>query len=192
MKRHAIYLLTLLSLILAACATPSFVRVNDGDTSIGQRLVVRSDGGWNTFEGGAGSGFPTWTVDGYLVDSLRFYADIKDGQPLVAAGDGKRPPFRASMRPHEIVALFEGLFAGGGSVFTLDKLEPAEFLGGKGFRFEFQLLRKDDSVRLRGLAHGAVHNGQLYAIVFMAPRLTFYDRHLPRAMKVIESARLKG
>ena len=54
------------------------------------------------------------------------------------------------------------------------------------------MLRKDDSVLMRGVAYGAVRDGNLFAIAYSAPRLVFYDRNLPRAIRLFAGARLKS
>jgi hypothetical protein len=183
----------LLATLLAACATPvKMVRVDTGEAAVGERLLVRSDGRWNTFSGAA-AGVVTWTHDGLPLDTLRFFTDIADGQPIVPANPNvKRGSFRKGMRAHEIVALFEAEFTRDGSVFTLDRLEPASIAGEKGFRFEFQLLRKGDELHMRGIGQGVEHDGKLYALVFVAPRIAFFDRHAPRARQVFDSVRFKG
>ena len=44
-------------------------------------------------------------------------------------------------------------------------------------RFEYALTRKVDNVELLGLGYGTVSKAELFAIVYMAPRLTFFARH---------------
>jgi hypothetical protein len=94
------------------------------------------------------------------------------------------------MQPDEIVAMFEGMLTRDGSSFKLVKLEPASF-GEKGFRFEYQLIRKVDNVQLSGIGYGSVSKGELFAIVYLAPRLTFFSRHQGRVEQIARDARLK-
>jgi hypothetical protein len=126
---------------------------------------------------------------------LQFFVGVKDGSPLVAraGGDDKRPlTFRAAMEPHEIVALFQTMLTTDGSSFTLDRLDPAPFLGGQGIRFEFSLVRRFDEVRLAGFGYARVVNGELHAILYKAPRLGFYPRYRPQVEKMAQSASLRS
>jgi hypothetical protein len=79
-----------------------------------------------------------------------------------------------------------------GSSFQLEKLEPAEFLGGTGFRFEYSLNRKVDDVPMRGLAYGTVRKGELFVIHYSAPRLVFFPRYVGRVEGLVRSAQLRS
>lgn len=178
-------------MLLGGCA--SVVKVGPGDVVVGERLAVPLEAAWNQFPGASPGPAAQWTVDGLPIDLLAFYVGIKDGAPIVAqAGTSQRPlVFRASMQPHEVVALFESLNTRDGSSFTLDRLEPVDFLGQRGWRAQYTVVRKFDDVRLSGSAWGAVRDGQLFAITFAAPALGFYPRLLPRVEKIAATARLR-
>lgn len=180
-------------LLIGGCATVT--KVERGDQSV-DRLAVKLEGPWNRFEGIAGFPVPTWTMEGIWVDRLQFFVGVKDGAPLVpqSGPDAQKRPltFRASMQPHEVVALFQTLLTRDGSTFTLDKLDPATFLGGPGMRFEFSVVRRVDEVRLSGFGYARVVNGELHAIVYQAPRLGFYPRHQPQVEKMAQTAMLKS
>jgi hypothetical protein len=95
------------------------------------------------------------------------------------------------MQPDQIVAMFEGMLTRDGSSFKLVKLEPATFGGEKGFRFEYSLIRRVDNVQLAGMGYAAVSKGELFALLYSAPRLTFFSRHQGRVDQIARSARLK-
>jgi hypothetical protein len=181
-----------LAAFLAGCA--SVVKVGPGDTVVADRVAVSIDGAWNQLNLPGSATAATWTQDGITLDLLQFYVALKDGDALAPAASKEQRPltFKASMQPHEIVALFQGLYTRDGSTFSLDKLEPAEFLGNNGFRFRYTLVRKADDVRVSGVAWGAVRNNELYAMTFTAPRLGFFVRHEKRVEQIAKSARLKG
>lgn len=182
------------SLLLAACAAP-VTRVEVGEVTVGKRLAVKVDAAWNQFGGGLTAGIPTWTMEGVTIDALRFYTDIKDGQTFGPANPpkGRQPViFRASMQPTDVVAMFQTLQTQDGSTFQLDKLEPVEFLGGTGFRFEYSSVRKVDEVPLKGVAYGRVRDGELFLVSYTAPRLVFYPRYQPRVESLIKSVSLRG
>jgi hypothetical protein len=184
----------LLALALAGCAAVS--KVNTGETLVKNRLSVTVDTAWNQFERGMGDNTPTWTVEGITVDALQFYVGIKDGELIAATpnnGKGVLPlKFRSDMQPADIVALYQGLFTRDGSSFTLDKLEPAEFVATRGFRFEYSLTRKVDDVRLRGVAYAAVRNGELFVINYSAPRLAFFPKYAAQVEALARTAKVKG
>lgn len=175
---------------LAGCA--NVVKVGPGDTVVGSRVALKLDGAWNQVNlPGAMGSTATWTQDGLSLDLLQFYVGVKDGDVVgPAAAKEQRPlTFKSSMQPHEIVALFQGLYTRDGSVFTLDRLEPADFLGAKGFRFSYTWVRKGDDVKLSGVAWAVVRNNELSAMTFTAPRAGFFPRHQPRVEQIAKYAR---
>lgn len=188
---HAFALL--LVAFMAGCAAVS--KVETGNVVVRDRLVVSVDSAWNKFERGPSDNVPTWTIEGITIDALQFFVGIKDGQviaPTPSAGKQVQPlVFKSSMQPAEVVSLFEGLFTRDGSTFTVEKLEPADFLDGQGFRVEYAMVRKRDDVRLRGFAYGAIRQGELFVVNYMAPRLGFYPKYAPRVESMIRTARVK-
>ena len=189
-----------LSLVLAGCA--SVARVDSGDRAVGERLVLHLDGAWNQIDAPGIGPAQVWTMEGLPIDQLLVYSGIKDGEAINASGRSvasnsgspsrKAFNFRSTMQPDEIVSLFEGMLTRDGSVFKLTKLEPAKFGGDKGFHFDYSLTRKVDNVELSGVGYGTVDKGQLYAIVYLAPRLTFFPRYKASVERIVRSARLKG
>jgi hypothetical protein len=94
------------------------------------------------------------------------------------------------------VSLFEELYATAGTV-SVTKMEPALFAGQKGVRFEFTLARRSDDLDMQGVGWVAVREDptwgeELYAATFVAPRLSFYQRLLPMAEAVVQSARIRS
>jgi hypothetical protein len=173
---------------LSGCATVN--KMESGNQNIGERMTLTLEGAWNHVALPNQGPAQTWTMEGLPVDVLLIYSGLKDGQAIHgpdAAGQ-KSFNFRAQMQPDEIVALFEGFLARDGSEF---KLEPSAFGGEKGFRFEYALTRKADGVTLSGFGYSAVSKGELFALVYQAPRLTFFSRHKDRVEQIARSARVK-
>ncbi|HYD94363.1 MAG TPA: hypothetical protein VEC01_03480, partial [Noviherbaspirillum sp.] len=183
-------------LALAGCATAT--KIESGEQNIGERLRLTLEGSWNQISapGMNGPNCQTWTMEGLPVDQLLIYSGLKNDEPIHAgsnAGGNKKVfKFRSDMQPDQIVALFEGMLTRDGSSFRLVKLEPASFGGGKGFRFEYSLVRKADNVELSGTATAVVNKGELFAILYQAPKLVFYPRHQQRVARIMQSARLHG
>jgi hypothetical protein len=136
-----------------------------------------------------------WTMEGLPVDQLLVYAGLKNEELVQRRGPAgsarKNFAFRSSMQPDEIVGMFEGMLTRDGSQFTLVRLQPASFGGDKGFRFEYSLLRRVDNAQLSGVGYGVVSKGELFALLYHAPRLAFFPRHQPRVEQIARSARVR-
>jgi hypothetical protein len=182
------------ALLLASCAV-SMVKMDRGTVTVKDAITVASDGAWNRLDlPDSGRESEVWTSDGLSLDVLTFIVGIKDGDPLVQPPMGAKrtpPAFRSTMIANEIVELYEASAIQDGSTFKMEHLAPAQFAGSSGFRFEFSMTRKRDDVTLRGFGQGAVIKGRLYLIVFRAPRLHYYAKHLPRAEATVRSALVK-
>lgn len=183
----------LLVLLLSACA--SVKKVETGQRSVGERLAINIEGNWNHLDFPGIKPAEVWTMEGVTVDEFLIYSGIKDGQAMhsdrPAGGQGKSLVFRGSMQPEEVVSLFESVLTRDGSSFKLLKSEPYPFAGRKGYRFEFERVRKVDGVQLRGVGFGAVDQNELFALLYQAPRLTFFPRHRERVEAIAASAAIR-
>jgi hypothetical protein len=186
-------LTALLLVLLAGCAQVAIKKMAVGDQAIGERMMVVLDGAWNRVTAPGMGPAQTWTMEGLPVDQLLIYAGIKDGEAIHAQAAGsqlKTFNFRSTMQPDEIVAMFEGMLSRDGSSFKLAKLEPSTFGGGKGLRFEYSVVRKIDNVQLSGVGFATVSNGELFAMLYSAPRLGFFPRHQPQVEQIARSAKV--
>lgn len=185
----------LLALICLVAGCAGIAKVETGERALGERMSVNIEGPWNRLNTPNAGPAQTWTMEGLAVDRLLLYTGLKDGEPIHARGQGgpnaKVFAFKSTMQPAEIVELFEGMLTRDGSRFRMTRLEPATFGGLKGFRFEYALTRKLDNVQLSGLGYGAISKNEMFAIVYMAPRLTFFARHKDRVESIARSARIK-
>ena len=200
MKRLASLLLVLL---LAACANVSRM---EGDQVVNGRLTVHLTEAWNRVSDPWDvDPYDTWTQEGVPLDHLRLWGGVRPGQPLMTkaalftraadAKDPRVPTFRPGLGPEKLVSLFEELYATAGTV-NITRVEPAVFAGQKGVRFEFTLARRRDDLDMQGVGWVAVRadptwGEELYAATFVAPKLAFFDRLLPRAEAVVKTARVK-
>ena len=187
MKR---YLPIPLILLLAACVTPA-VTMQSGEQPVGDRMVIALDGSWNRIRTTGPA--QLWTMEGMPLDDLFVYSGIKDGEAIHEVRSGSTKPFvfHSAMQPDEIISLFEGMLTRDGSTFQLTKSEPATFAGVKGYHFEFKLVRKVDGVELAGLGYGAVSNGELFSIVYVAARMTFFAMHKESVENIVRGAKIK-
>ena len=190
MKNTCLFILVLL---LSACA--SVKKIESGDHLVGERMSLKIEGLWNHLDYPWDQPAQVWTMEGFTIDVLFIYSGIKNEERMHPANSSnvykKDFVFRSSMQTEEIASLFEGVFSRDGSSFKLIKLEPYIFAGRKGFRFEYERTRKFDNVRQLGVAYGAVDRGELFALVYNAPRLTFFPRHKERVERMARSVSLK-
>lgn len=180
---------------LAACV--SIEKVGPGQVAV-KEMSIKLDGSWNKFESGmlvrAPGATQIWTREGFALDILAFYVGIADGETVgqeLLRTQKKMPVFRLKMAPHEIVEAFETVVTQDGSSFKLAKLEPARFAGGDGFRFEYQLKRKADSLLFNGVGYATVANKRLYLMVYSAPRSHYYGKLLPGFEAAASTASVK-
>jgi hypothetical protein len=175
---------------MAGCAT--IKKVESGVRPVGERLTIKIEGEWNHLDFPGLKPAQIWTMEGITVDELLIYSGIKDGQAMHAENDGdsknKKLAFRSNMRTEEIVSMFSGVLSRDGSTFKLLKVQPYSFGGRPGFRFDYERVRKVDGVIQQGIGFGAVDKGELFAVVYHAPRLTFFPRHRGRVEAIGGSA----
>ena len=119
-------------------------------------------------------------------DLERFRARPEDAQAFDALEERL---FVAGQWP-SLVELYEAYTTEDASDFALERLAPATFVGAAGFRFEFALTRRMDSLPLRGLGYGAVVDGRLYLAIYSAPRQHYFEAHVAAAEAAVRSARL--
>ena len=187
---------TLLSLVLAAmlagCTTVATKKIAAGDNTIGERLQVHIEGAWNHISVPNLGPAEIWTMEGLPVDQLRIYSGIKDGEVIHDTRNSnlKSFSFRSNMQSDELVSMFEGMLTRDGSTFKLARVEPASFGGSKGVRFEYEMVTKEDNLPLSGVGYAAIDNGELFAMLYNAPRLGFFPRYQARVEQIGRSAKI--
>jgi hypothetical protein len=174
----------MLFLFLSGCA-PTIKMVEPGERVAGERMVIALQDHWNHFDSSGFKPAEVWTMEGANIDELLLYSGLKDGQALYtengAREDRKKLAlFQSSMQTEAVVALFERLLTRDGSIFKLIRLEPYPFGGKKGFRFEYERIRNADHLQQQGIGFGAIDRGELFALLYHAPRLAFFPRHRKR------------
>lgn len=186
-------LLLIALLSLAGCA--SVRKVETGVNNIGERLSIHLEGPWNHLDFPGIKPAQVWTMEGLTIDELLIYSGIKDGQVMhpenPANSKKKNVIFRGNMQTDEIVSMFESMLTRDDSVFNLLRVEPSTFGGKKGFLFEYERIRKIDNVLQLGFGYGAIDNGELFALVYTAPALTFFPRHKARVEAIAHTAHIK-
>jgi hypothetical protein len=189
MIRRASILIVLL--FAAACTPPVVTTVPGQPISLGSYSVTPQIE-WNrpttTYD-------EIWTVDGYALESLRFF-DVPDGQALFInrstfgsplPPDEKTPVFRKTMLPNEIQEFVVAtLAADGWADIKPSGLAPAKFHGLPGFRFSFAM-KSSDGLDYEGMAYGAVDGGRLELITFIGTRLHYFRTYKAEVEKIFAS-----
>ncbi len=180
----------LLVLSLAACS--GYDLVEPERRSIGGIYTVDPQIRWNRSTRGHTE---IWTIDGPLLQQLRFVKGLEDGDRLFPSpglfGDRRRerrkPSFHADMTPIEIAEFFESSLSQAGAVnFRISDLRPARFGRLSGFRFSYDYSLADGLER-QGLATGALHDGSLLMLIYAAPRMYYFARDKPHVERLIRS-----
>jgi len=132
-----------------------------------------------------------YSIDGLTLDLVAVFTAMEGGPLGTKLRDDLPMTFRSSMSPAEIATLHDALVTQPGAVFASFKvgaIEPATLAGVPGFRYQFQLLRKD-GLQLSGIAYGAVVSDRLYLITYAAPAY-YFEKNLPMAEGMAKSAKL--
>ena len=140
---------------------------------------------WNRLDGRIGKRTETWTLDGEQLNNVTFFGGIEPGSPLMDFN-------RQTLLP-EIPELLERTYRADRDIGTFSVLSvaPARFLAQDGVEFAYSYVDADNLTRL-GLARAVIVQGDLFMMLYEAPRLHYYERNLPDFMALLESASLPG
>lgn len=143
---------------------------------------------WSTLEQ---SGIEVWTVNGTGLEAIYFADGIEDGEPFFeqrfGESDKQLPLFRSPMTANEAMEFVVDTLSisGAGEVKTTG-LRPATFGAHAGFRFGIDYLEAS-GLEARGIAHGAVIDGKLYLMLYLAPAEHYFDTYGGYVERMIES-----
>ncbi len=193
MKRcNSFFRLLCVLVVLGTQACASITKVEAGDQAAGD-LRFSANAGWNKISVKYGPA-EQWSREGIFIDRLVICSAVENDQIIhtLINGDKSKPiKFSSQMKADQLVAMFEQMYQRDGSDFTLQKTEQADFAGKKAVRFEYQVIRKQDNVRLLGLGYAIIENGKLYSMLYQAPRLTFFPREKQAVEQMIATAKFK-
>lgn len=179
---------------------------------IGTLYSVKSNVTWSQADE---DGIQVWTIDGPLLEALRFVT-LKDGDTLFRSADedAKLPKFRSYMTPGEVVEFLvaslksvsggvdthllakgmvqpAGIRAGSINAASLEmkNLRPADFGGLPGFRVDFSFLSQE-GLEKQGLALGSIHEGKLLLMVYTGTREYYFEKHKQDVETIFSSVEL--
>ena len=132
-----------------------------------------------------------WTVDGPLLESVRFFDARSDGDTLFTPGPDQSPPkFEKDMKASDVQEFVVDTFAAAGaSQVEAHNLRPWDFGVLSGFRFELSYVNKD-GLEHDAFAVGAIHDEQLYLILYAGTRRYYYPKYRGFAEAIVASIQL--
>jgi len=167
-KRLACVAVLVGSLGVSGCA-PTYTLVRSGPQPVAKdAFTVSPSQNWNRIPKTANviAIEESWTKNGPMLDSISFVGGLAEGQALIVQkkkDDQQVPPFRSDMSPNDLVSMTESYYRvrGGVTVFNVTGVEPAQFLGSNGVKFDFDYVGSD-SFPKKGRCFMAVVGGKLY------------------------------
>ena len=174
---------------LAACTQFALV-APEQPVTLGGTYLIDPQIAWSKLSSGPRE---SWTVDGPLLNQVRFYNGLIGGSPLREVRVTKPDPmplFRPSMSPLEIRDFVVASFARDNQQnIATENLRPFAFGPDPGFRFEYSYTA-GDGLKKKGFVVGAVHDRKLFLIVYSAPAIYYYDRYRDTVEKMVASLRI--
>ncbi len=176
-------------LLLSACnqytlVQPGFVEV--------RQIAVSPTNPWNAAPSvDSIGGYPTWTTDGIMLNSITFFPAIKNGQPLFKSRrDDPYPVFTTDLLPNEIVEIVESSIAKelDATISGRGGLKPLLIDGNPGFQSSFEFIAGD--VPRRAFLAGAVKEDALYLMLYQATDLYYYEKYLEDVTSMAAGMRL--
>ena len=129
-----------------------------------------------------------WTVDGPLLDQVRFTAGLAVGDALFPeSGAPQLPRVFPGMMPTDVVDFFSDSLRGTGvHAATTRHLTPRSFGAAQGFQFEVEFIAQDGLER-SGIVAGAMIKGKLYVIMYAAARQHYFARYREEVLQLLDS-----
>jgi hypothetical protein len=181
-------ILAALAVVTPGCATISvYSKIEPRAHTIGGAYTVEPRLAWSAVPGRRQD---TWTIDGFRLESLRFFKGVAEGESLTGDGapEARRPRFRTAMTPSELTEFVaESLY---GSRYPPRRVRPAPFGGAPGFRFEVSYITRD-GVEREGLVAGAVLQNQLHVIAYDGTALHHFARYREEVEAILATIRLR-
>ena len=190
------FLLAAFCLGLGACV-PTYKLVKPGNVPVGDgSMSVTSRIEWNAVPNPQSQAWEdAWTQNGPLLESIVFVSGVPDGKSLLKQrrkADAQVTAFRADMTPNDLVSMLESWYrvGRGVTVFSVDSVNPAPFLGGTGLKMTFHFA-PNDGISKRGTAVMRVVDSRLYLMKLEGVTSHYYEAAQPEFEQLVASAALK-
>lgn len=184
-----ILMLVLAALSLSACARYTLLEPQRHEVSSLYSVDPQIE--WSRVKTGV---IEEWTVDGPMLQAVRFFDGVKDRDPLIPGYGQKKklPLFRAGMSATEVQEfIVDSMAALGYTGVRADNLRPFRFGTLPGFRFELEYLSAD-GLELEGIAAGTTTEGKLYLILYTGTRSHYFDKHKSDVERMLQSIQMTG
>jgi hypothetical protein len=195
MKYPRVLALSALALVLAGCV-PNYTLISVQENLVaGKQLVVKPGVEWNKLPPSREQTpwDEAWTRNGPLLDSVAFVGGLPDGETLLKQKQKEEqrvPVFHADMTPQDLVSMLEASYrVRGVTVFEIESVDPAEFLGGPGLKVRYGYA-PNDGISKKGICVARIVDGKLFAIKLEGVSSHYFNASLPEFDKMVSTARL--
>lgn len=129
-----------------------------------------------------------WTVDGPLLESIRFFDARKQGDTLFTPAPNKKlPTFNKDMKATEVQEfVVDTMASAGASGVEAYNLRPWKFGSLSGFRFELKYVN-ENGLEHSAFAVGAINDEKLYLILYAGTSMYYYPKYRELAESVVAS-----
>ena len=184
----------LVAAVIAACV-PAYTLVKPGPATVGDgSLKVTAQSAWNSVPATQAPDWEeAWTLNGPLLETVVFVSGLPEGKSLVKQrkkADAQVAVFKADMSPNDLVSMIETTYrVGGVTVFTVDSVDPAPFLGGTGLKLRFHY-SPSDGISRQGSCIMRVIDQKLYLMRLEGVTSHYYAAAEPEFDRMVASAAL--
>lgn len=175
--------------ILSGCIQYSLVPA--GEVNI-KDIKVTTGMAWNKSPFKLGPNTTVWTADGESLNQVIFIQGVGNGQTVFkdTNKDVVMPKFSDSILLHEIedllVTSITNLYSGQITVEP-SNLKPVSFNNKSGIQFDLRYYTID-GMAIRGKAKAAISEGKLYAIIYTAADLHYYEKYEAEVDALLDTA----
>ena len=189
-------LFALIPVILAGCI-PTYTLKKAGPTAVAHSaLVVQPTSAWNVVPADLSrtKWEEVWTKNGPLLDTVAFVGGLPEGKSVVVQkkkAQQQVPLFRANMSPDDLVSLVEASYrVRGVTVFSVDAVDPVDFLGGQGIRVLFSYA-PGDGITKKGDCVLRIVDNKLYVMKLEGVSSHYFDAAVTEFDQLVTSAAIR-
>lgn len=180
-------LLLALATFLSACA-PAYRLIGPEPRAVASLYSVDPQIRWSALDLG---GYEVWTVDGPALEGIRIVKGLAPGEKLFEdEKSDAMPSYRKAMSESEIAEFIaDSLSASGMLLIKTVSLQPFDFGGRQGFRYDFTFIA-GNSVEMQGIAVGAQIAGRLHLIFYYGARRYYFEKYRQPVERMLASIRI--